>query len=141
MFSKNLGAVPIGNTNSSDKAGSGRGGLGQPEDISSLQEGQRWLCHRGHVTFVGIKDAGRKALSEDRQQTDILTIILDILGNQQEFKNNKNVINFFVSICIESLQAFRPVNLSLNLVAFQLYEALDVCKALVQLPITIMFIF
>lgn len=72
----------------------------------------------------------------------MLIIILDILGNQQEFKNNKNVIHFFlVSICIERLQAFRPVNLSLNLVSFQLYEALDVCEALVQLPITILFIF
>lgn len=73
----------------------------------------------------------------------MLIIILDILGNQQEFKNNKNVILFFflVSICIERLQAFRPVNLSLNLVSFQLYEALDVCEAFVQLPITIMFIF
>lgn len=81
------------------------------------------------------------AVSEDREQTYVLIIILDILGNQREFKNNKNAIKFFVSICIESLQAFRPVNLSLNLVSFQLYEALDVCKALVQLPITIMCIF
>lgn len=71
----------------------------------------------------------------------MLIIILNIEGNQLEFKNNKNVINFFVSLCIESLQAFGPVNLSLNLVSFPLYEALDACKVLVQLPITILFIF
>lgn len=68
-------------------------------------------------------------------------IILNIAGNQLEFKNNKNVMKFFVYICIVSLRAFGPINLSLNLVSFQLYEALDVCKVLVQLPITIMFIF
>lgn len=71
----------------------------------------------------------------------MLIIILNIEGNQLEFQNNKNAIKFLVSICIESLWAFRPVNLSLNLVSFQVYEALDVCKVLVQLPITIMFIF
>lgn len=71
----------------------------------------------------------------------MLIIIPNRAGNQLEFKNNKNVIKFFVYICIVSLRSFRPIKLSLDLVSFQLYEALDVCKVLVQLPITIMFIF
>lgn len=71
----------------------------------------------------------------------MLIIILNIAENQLEFKNNKNLIKFFVYICTVSLRAFRLINLSLNLVSFQLYEALDVCKVLVQLPIIIMFIF
>lgn len=71
----------------------------------------------------------------------MLIIILNIMGNQLEFKNNKNVIKSFVSIFVERLQAFRPVNLPLNLVSFQLYEALDACKVLVQLPITITLVF
>lgn len=71
----------------------------------------------------------------------MLIIILNRAENQLEFKNNKNVIKFFVYICVVSLRAFRPIKLSLDLVSFQLYEALDVCKVLVQSPITIMFIF
>lgn len=71
----------------------------------------------------------------------MLIIILNITGNKLEFKNNKNVIKFFVYICIVNLRAFRLINLSLNLVSFQLYEVLDVCKVLVQLPIIIMFVF
>lgn len=71
----------------------------------------------------------------------MLIIILNIAGNQLEFKNNKSVIKFFVYICIVHLRDFRLINLSLNLVSFQLYEILDACKVLVQLPIIIMFIF
>lgn len=48
----------------------------------------------------------------------MLIITLNIAGNQLEFKNNKNVIKFFVYICKMSLKAFRPINLSLNLVSF-----------------------
>ena len=71
----------------------------------------------------------------------MLIIILNRAGNQLEFKNNKNVIKFFVYICVVSLRAVRPIKLSLDLVSFQLYEALDVCKVPVQSPITITFIF
>ena len=71
----------------------------------------------------------------------MLIIILNRAGNQLEFKNNKNVIKFFVYICVVSLRAFRTIKLSLDLVSFQLYETLDVCKVIVQSPITIMFIF
>lgn len=71
----------------------------------------------------------------------MIIIILNIMGNQLDFKNNKNVIKSFVSICVERLRAFRPVNLPLNLVSFQLYEALDACKVVVQLSITITLIF
>lgn len=71
----------------------------------------------------------------------MIIIILNIMGNQLDFKNNKNVIKSFVSVCVERLRAFRPVNLPLNLVSFQLYEALDACKVVVQLSITITLIF
>lgn len=80
-------------------------------------------------------------MSDDGEETYMLIIILNIMGNQLEFKNNKNVIKSFVSICVERLRAFRPVNLPLNLVSVQLYEALDACKVLVQLPITITLVF
>lgn len=47
MFYRNFSVVPTGNIGSSDKAGSGRKGLGQPADIRPLREGQRWRCHNG----------------------------------------------------------------------------------------------
>lgn len=121
MFIRNLGAVPTGNTNSSDKVGSGRGGLGQRTSAPCRKaKGDHVTgpCHSGASWRSGIcgnqmcreKDFS-EAVSEDREQTHMLIRILDILGNQREFKNNKNVIKFFVSICIESggLQACKPV--------------------------------